>query len=705
MPRDRPLIAGTGRESTKATIAATRRAADLGADAVLVRTPSFFKTADDERDLRAPLRRGGRRVAHPRAPLQRDDVHRRDARCRCGRAALRASEHRRHEGVGQRPRSTSPSASTARPTTSPCWPARRRRSSSRSARDATARCSRWRRCVPDECVQMVKLVKENRIAEARALQRKVTPLARSIGGGFGDHRASRRRWICLASTAACRVRRCGRRRSRSSRRSAASWMHSECCLFVCKSLTGSKRTVAVCHPRSSSLRCACATNPGYGQTPGHADERGAGDLASGRKPTRRSRRRWASTTIPTLQDYVSDIGMKLAKISERPNLPWHFTVVDVAGRQRVRAAGRLHLHHARHPAVSRQRGAAGRRARPRDRPRHRAARGAAVHARGRRAGRPGRARHLRARRARPFGQLAEQALGVLFLKYGRDDELQADRARRAVRVARGLGSRRRARDAVDARTARRGVGQTKGMPNWLSTHPEPLDARQGHPADGRSSSKAGRTDFARNRDALAAAHRRPHLRRQPGAGHRARQRVPASAAALPDRFSRAGWEIAEQPAAGRREGAGRRRLHAARAGGEAAAADGIEDIALQRDAATRASGSQSGSRQHDQRARRVRRHLPGAAAGPRRRDDARRAHRARRERLPGRRPRARRRCSSSPTTAFLASIRSFRPLSAAEAEDIHPNRIDLYVVARGRHVAVDRRAVGRRRSSRRRSRS
>ena len=43
MPRDRPLIAGTGRESTKATIAATRRAAALGVDAVLVRTPSFFK--------------------------------------------------------------------------------------------------------------------------------------------------------------------------------------------------------------------------------------------------------------------------------------------------------------------------------------------------------------------------------------------------------------------------------------------------------------------------------------------------------------------------------------------------------------------------------------------------------------------------------------------------------------------------------------
>ena len=42
--RDRPFIVGTGRESTRATVAATRRAAELGADAVLVRTPGFFKS-------------------------------------------------------------------------------------------------------------------------------------------------------------------------------------------------------------------------------------------------------------------------------------------------------------------------------------------------------------------------------------------------------------------------------------------------------------------------------------------------------------------------------------------------------------------------------------------------------------------------------------------------------------------------------------
>lgn len=43
VPRERLLIAGSGRESTRATIAASQRAAALGADAVLVRTPSYFK--------------------------------------------------------------------------------------------------------------------------------------------------------------------------------------------------------------------------------------------------------------------------------------------------------------------------------------------------------------------------------------------------------------------------------------------------------------------------------------------------------------------------------------------------------------------------------------------------------------------------------------------------------------------------------------
>jgi len=43
VPRSRTFIVGTGRESTQASVRAARRAAELGADAVLVRTPASFK--------------------------------------------------------------------------------------------------------------------------------------------------------------------------------------------------------------------------------------------------------------------------------------------------------------------------------------------------------------------------------------------------------------------------------------------------------------------------------------------------------------------------------------------------------------------------------------------------------------------------------------------------------------------------------------
>jgi 4-hydroxy-2-oxoglutarate aldolase len=44
VPRDRLLIAGTGRDATRAAVRATAAAARHGADLVLVRPPSFFKT-------------------------------------------------------------------------------------------------------------------------------------------------------------------------------------------------------------------------------------------------------------------------------------------------------------------------------------------------------------------------------------------------------------------------------------------------------------------------------------------------------------------------------------------------------------------------------------------------------------------------------------------------------------------------------------
>ncbi len=45
VPQDRLVVAGTGQESTRATIRLTRRAAERGADAVLVQPPAFYRSA------------------------------------------------------------------------------------------------------------------------------------------------------------------------------------------------------------------------------------------------------------------------------------------------------------------------------------------------------------------------------------------------------------------------------------------------------------------------------------------------------------------------------------------------------------------------------------------------------------------------------------------------------------------------------------
>jgi len=51
VPTDRWLIVGTGAESTRAAVALSRAAADAGADAVLVRPPSYFSAAHTKASL------------------------------------------------------------------------------------------------------------------------------------------------------------------------------------------------------------------------------------------------------------------------------------------------------------------------------------------------------------------------------------------------------------------------------------------------------------------------------------------------------------------------------------------------------------------------------------------------------------------------------------------------------------------------------
>ena len=176
---------------------------------------------------------------------------------------------------------------------------------------------------------------------------------------------------------------------------------------------------------------------------------------------------------PELTKYVSDIGLKLAKLSERPNLPWQFTVVDQAAINAFALPGGfIYVTRGILPFLDNEAELAGVLG-------HEIGHVTARHSVRQYSRTIGGVAALGALgvfipAARPFGQISEQALGLLFLKYGRADELQADQ----------LGARYEATGGWDpagvpgmlATLGRldEAAGDRKGVPNWLSTHPDPL---------------------------------------------------------------------------------------------------------------------------------------------------------------------------------------------------------------------------------------
>src|SRR5918993_5070565 len=74
---------------------------------------------------------------------------------------------------------------------------------------------------------------------------------------------------------------------------------------------------------------SCATNPVTGRREFTLMSE-AQEIAVGRESDPQIKAEMGVYNDPELQKYVSDIGMRLAKLSERPNLPWQFTVVDQA---------------------------------------------------------------------------------------------------------------------------------------------------------------------------------------------------------------------------------------------------------------------------------------------------------------------------------------------------------------------------------------
>ena len=228
----------------------------------------------------------------------------------------------------------------------------------------------------------------------------------------------------------------------------------------------------------AGVAAACATNPVTGgRELVFMSESQEADL--GRDADAQIRSEMGVYDDAALQEYISAIGNRLAAVSHRPDLPWQFAVIDspvvnafaVPGgyiyltrgllaylNDEAELAGVLghEIGHvtARHSvqAYSRAAGAQmglllGQIFVPAMRPRY---------------GAPG------------VGDAAGQGLGLLFLKFGRDDERQADRLGAEYAVASGWDPH----GVGDMLTTLGRIADTsdrRGTPNWLATHPEPAD--------------------------------------------------------------------------------------------------------------------------------------------------------------------------------------------------------------------------------------
>ena len=169
--------------------------------------------------------------------------------------------------------------------------------------------------------------------------------------------------------------------------------------------------------------------------------------------------------------YVADIGKRMAAQSERPNLPWEFHVVDDAAVNAFAIPGGfIYVTRGLMAAVNNEAELAGVIGHEIAHVTHRHSVQQISNAQLAQLG-LGIGSILSSDIAK-FGQVASAGLGLLFLKYGRDAENQADQS--GLRYA--LGQRYDVRQMPNVFTTLGRLSQASGagkLPEWLSTHPDP----------------------------------------------------------------------------------------------------------------------------------------------------------------------------------------------------------------------------------------
>ncbi len=217
------------------------------------------------------------------------------------------------------------------------------------------------------------------------------------------------------------------------------------------------------------LSVACATNPVTGKKEFSLMSE-AEELAIGQQADAEIRREMGVYPDQEVQRYVSDIGMRLAAESHRPHLPWTFTVVDSPAINAFAVpGGYIYITRGILPYLSDEAELAGVLG-------HEIGHVTARHASQQYSRQAGGGLGLAilsifVPQTAPFADLSSLGLSALFLKYGRDDELESDRL--GVEYAAGAGFDPSGVPRFLGTLARVSALSERGVPNWLSTHPEP----------------------------------------------------------------------------------------------------------------------------------------------------------------------------------------------------------------------------------------
>ena len=232
------------------------------------------------------------------------------------------------------------------------------------------------------------------------------------------------------------------------------------------------RLRAIAVAAALGVAVACATNPVTGQRELSLMSEQQ-EVQLGQQYDAEVRQQMGLYEDPELQRYVDRIGKQLASVSHRPELPWHFAVVDVpAINAFALPGGYIYMTRGIMAYLDDEAQLAGVLGHEIG---HVTARHAAQQYTKATGGQLGLlALGIFVPEARPFGQIAETGLALLFLKHGRDDELQSDRlgveyTSKSGWDPRGVPSFLNTLARISAETDRSGV------PNWLSTHPQPAD--------------------------------------------------------------------------------------------------------------------------------------------------------------------------------------------------------------------------------------